>query len=280
MAMGSSRCGALLRREVLRPGVVELRMCAPRGNTFDIALVREFTATIRELESDGTTNAVALTSGIPGIYCAGLDLTMFVDPVPSELRAYWGAFEEMWRTWYTTPLATGASVNGACPALGAILALSADTRLMRDDARSTIGLNETALAMVPPLWLQALLARTIGHRNSERHLQCATMFSVGEAHAVGLVDSIVPASVSNAELLDATVVALEPYLAIPRNARSATKQNQRSACAALADVHSIDRIVECITGDVFQESVARVMSELKLASAAKKAAAAAADVPT
>ena len=257
-------------------------MCAPRGNTFDLALVHEFTTTIRELEQDGTTHGLVLTSSVPRIFCAGLDLQMFVEPVPSELREYWGAFEEMWRTWFTTSLATGASVNGACPALGAILAISADTRIMRNDARSTIGLNETALAMVPPLWLQALLARTIGHRNSERHLQCATMFTVEEAHAVGLIDGIVPASASDAELLDATVVALEPYLAIPRSARSATKQNQRSACAALANVQSIDRIVECITSDVFQASVASIMSELKAASAAKKAnaAAAVADAPT
>ena len=36
----------------------------------------------------------------------------------------------MFQTLYSTPLATCAKINGQCPALGAILALSCDHRVM------------------------------------------------------------------------------------------------------------------------------------------------------
>ena len=266
----------LIQRIELSPGVVEVRLCAPRGNTFNLEMIELFTQTIHELESDVATQGVVLTSGVPHVFCAGLDLTIFLRPEPDALRHYWASFETMWKAWYTTPLCTAAAIGGACPALGAVLALSADYRVMREDARSTIGLNETELAMVPPIWLQAVLGRTLGERESERHLQCATKLAPRDAKAVGFVDATVPEATSDATLVEAGAEALLPFLKIPFAARAQTKMNQRVATASLANPESVEVMAKCILGNDFQNTVAAILKGLKERSAAKKAKAAAA----
>merc|ERR1740129_1189658 len=144
-------------------------------NTFDKDMMLQFEATIKQLEGDKSVQGIILCSGRPRVFSAGLDLSRLVRPDRADFEDFWSTFESMWRTYFMSSLVTVCAVNGSCPALGAVLALSSDYRVMANNGKYTLGLNETSIGMVPPLWLHELCDRTLGHRAAERHLQLSTM---------------------------------------------------------------------------------------------------------
>ena len=54
---------------------------------------------------------------------------------------------------YTCELPVIAQINGTCPAAGCLMAISADYRIMEDNSKFRIGLNETQLGFAAPDWL-------------------------------------------------------------------------------------------------------------------------------
>ena len=95
-----------------------IRMNNRPVNTFNKERFLALEDTIKALEADEKIRGCVITSAIPNIFSAGLDLKAVFDPKEEELREFWAAFESFWKTLYLTPLATVAAVNGACPALG------------------------------------------------------------------------------------------------------------------------------------------------------------------
>ena len=228
-------------------------------------MMKAFTKTIKSLEEDPEVEGMLLTSAFPKVYSAGLDLPAMVNPREADFRQFWITFEELVSTYYMTPLHTVAAISGNAPALGAVLAICSDYRVMADDDKAKFGLNETSLGMVPPQWLAGMTARTIGTRNAELHLGCSSMLSPREAHAVGYLDEVVPAG----ELMGRAVAASVKATKIPANARAAYKQAARRAVADTCGPASVDAMTACVMGGEFQATVSGILEALKQRSAKK-----------
>jgi 3,2-trans-enoyl-CoA isomerase len=91
-----------------------------------------------------------LTSSLPSIFSAGLDLTELYKPDPSRLPKFWESFQQLYIDLYGSRLAIIAAMNGHAPAAGCMLALSSDYRIM---SKGKIGLNESKLGICAPPWL-------------------------------------------------------------------------------------------------------------------------------
>ena len=255
---------------VVRPAadrVVEVCMQAPPVNTFTRPVLEEFTATLAGLEADPGVDGLVLTSGCPNVFSAGLDLNEMHAPHRADFCEYWTMFEKMWKAYYMSPLVTCAAVNGNCPALGAVLALSSDLRLMANNDRFRIGLNETSLGMNPPVWLRKLCERTLGARNAELHLQASTMATPSQAVELGYVDALVSVpgdGVGDDRMLQVALEKMSPLLEVPAKARAQTKMGFRADVAAEADHSaSVETMAESVTGAEFQETVSGILSAMK-----------------
>lgn len=88
----------------------------------------------------------------------------------------------------------------------------------------TIGLNETQLGIVAPLWFQATMRNTIPLRQAEIALTQGKMFSTEEALKIGLVDELAS---DKADALAKCEKFVESFRKIPREARAVTKQSFR-----------------------------------------------------
>jgi enoyl-CoA hydratase/carnithine racemase len=229
------------------PKVKKVVLQKPPVNTFNLQMIETLHQTIRELEADESVTSIVLTSAYPKVFSAGLDLQVLMKPAESDFKHFWSSFEGLVETYYMSRLHTVAAISGSCPALGAVMALCSDYRLMVDDGKSKFGLNETSLGMVPPLWLSALTARTIGHRKGELHLGLSTMFSPRGAFEV------LPKATEHARAASR----------IPAAARAAAKRDARRDIAAQCGPESVDRMAECVLGDEFQNTVAKIVEGLK-----------------
>lgn len=180
-------------------------------------------------------------------------------PTEADLRRFWSAFETMAESFYMTPLHTTAAIQGNAPALSGVLALCCDYRVMTDSESFRFGLNETSLGMVPPAWLAAMTARTIGERRAELHLGGSSMLTPREALDVGYLDEVCE---PDALMQTATAASLKACK-IPFKARAGYKQHVRGPVAAMCGPESVDMMTKCILGDEFQTTVAGIMAAMK-----------------
>lgn len=250
---------SLFNVEVHDGGICVMEMAKPPVNTFDIDMMNEFSRTLSTIEADESIHGLVLTSAFPGVFCAGLDLKFLHKPSREDFVLFWSTFESMWSKYYTSPLCTVAVINGSSPALGAVLSLASDYRVMLDYDKFRFGLNETSLGMIPPLWLQAMTERTLGKRGAEYHLQFSSMLTAKEALQVGYVDALAQDSDAALSLgLD----QLHKLVQVPKGARYAYKLRQRQPIAEMAGEDSVNMMADNILGYEFQHTVQNVLDSL------------------
>eukprot|EP01098_Paradermamoeba_levis_P000650 TRINITY_DN1072_c0_g1_i2.p1 TRINITY_DN1072_c0_g1~~TRINITY_DN1072_c0_g1_i2.p1 ORF type:complete len:283 (-),score=80.29 TRINITY_DN1072_c0_g1_i2:124-972(-) len=192
-------------------------------NSLNLELLTELHSAITHLEKNGKTKAFILSSQVPGIFSAGLDITEFYEPKIERLEAFWRTLQNTWLALYGTSLVTGAAITGHSPAGGCLLALSCDVRVMAQNDKYKIGLNETQLGIVAPFWFKDSMENVIGHRLTERFLQLGSQLSASEALKVGLVDQLVPED----QVLQQTRKELEEWIKVPSVARAMSKKQMR-----------------------------------------------------
>jgi Delta3-Delta2-enoyl-CoA isomerase len=183
---------------------------------------------------------IVLTSSIPGIFSAGLELTELHNPDPQRIRKFWFSFQQVYLDWYGSRLPVVAAMEGHAPAAGCMLALCADYRIMssphkvgaadsEDPKKSSakpprIGLNESQLGIVAPPWLGQQMVDTVGRREAELALQLGTLYTPEQALEIGLIDRIVPSGEAVATALE---VVQKQWMPIPEAGRFGSKRQLR-----------------------------------------------------
>ncbi|KAL3937481.1 MAG: hypothetical protein SGBAC_007418 [Bacillariaceae sp.] len=196
-------------------------MNRPGANTLSLEMCTEISKAIKGLESNEKTQAVILTSALPAIFSAGLDLTELHNPDKDRLPAFWGAFQQLYFDLYGSRLATIGAINGHAPAAGCMLALSCDYRIM---SKGNIGLNESKLGICAPPWLGQQFIDTIGLRRAELALAMGSLFDTKEALDIGLIDEIA----GEDDIIEVAMDRASEWVAIPAPARVASKELTRA----------------------------------------------------
>ncbi|XP_076998264.1 enoyl-CoA delta isomerase 1, mitochondrial [Tamandua tetradactyla] len=242
-------------------GVAVMRLRSPPVNSLSLELLTELLISLEKLENDKTCRGAIITSDCPGIFSAGLDLGEICGRSPAHYTEYWKALQELWLRLYLSRMALVAAINGHCPAGGCLIALSCDHRILADNPKYCIGLNETLLGIITPFWLQDLLVNTVGHRAAERALQLGLLFPPADALRVGLVDQVAPED----QVQAAALSAVGRWTAIPDAARQLTKGMMRRPMAERllkqrdADVQNF---VDFISRDSTQKALQAYMQAL------------------
>ncbi|XP_063171062.1 enoyl-CoA delta isomerase 1, mitochondrial [Candoia aspera] len=243
-------------------GVAVVRLQQPPVNGLSLALLTELCLALQRLEDRRACRGLVLTSAVPGIFSAGLDITEMYGRSEERLAEFWRAVQEIWILLYGSRLATVAAVNGSSPAGGCLMALSCDYRIMADNPKYSIGLNETRLGIVAPFWFKDCLLNTVGHRAAERSLQLGLLYSPQEALKIGLVDELVPEE----KILARAAEVLAQWLAVPDHARQLSKSSLRKQAVDHLLMHreaDIQNFVRFVSRDAIQNSLQKYMEMLK-----------------
>jgi Delta3-Delta2-enoyl-CoA isomerase len=220
--------------------------------------------------------ALVLASSNPKVFSAGLDLKeLYPQPPPdstSDMKAgssdrlikFWKSFQQVYLELYGCRLATVAALEGHAVAGGCMLALCADYRIMNDDPRVTIGLNESQLGIVAPSWLGQQLVDTVGRRTAELGLMRGTLWNPQDAWRINLVDQLAPL----AEVRPTALAVAKELAKIPESARFLGKKlirQNRIDRLAMNRQEDVDNFVSVITNGPTQKRLG-----MYLASLAKK----------
>ena len=179
-------------------------ICLKRSpiNAFSINFLNEILITLKEVNNKKDVLAVIVSSSIPNIFCAGLDLDILIDKPILEVRKFLELlYIELWDTQYNMNKPTIAVIDGAARGGGMTLAISCDIIIASDKA--SFGYPEIDLGLLPAIHFNHL-PKIVGRYRAFDLLFSGRKFDADEALSMGLINKKVP----RANLLDeATKIA-------------------------------------------------------------------------
>jgi enoyl-CoA hydratase len=165
-------------------------------NAFSIDFLNEILITLKEVNNKKDVLAVMITSSIPNIFCAGLDLDILINKPILEVRKFLELlYIELWDTQYNMNKPTIAVIDGAARGGGMTLAISCDIIIASDKA--SFGYPEIDLGLLPAIHFNHL-PKIVGRYRAFDLLFSGRKFDADEAFSMGLINK----KVSKTNLLD------------------------------------------------------------------------------
>jgi enoyl-CoA hydratase/carnithine racemase len=174
-----------IRYEVREGHVGLLTIDRPPVNALGRGLVEDLNAACEALERGGGPRALVIAA-VGKAFCAGADLKERRTMSEQDVRAWVPYLSGTFTRIAVLPMPTIACIQGLAAGGGLELALACDLRVAEEPV--TLGLRETALAIIPGAGGTQRLPRLIGVGRAKKWIFTARMFSAREAHADGVVE--------------------------------------------------------------------------------------------
>lgn len=185
----------LVKYEV-REGVAEITMNRAPVNAINLELARGVIDAYHRAREDEGVRAVILTSAMPQVFSAGLDLKIALDYDGQALRKFIEVFYyEMHEALYRLGKPVIAAVNGHARAAGVTWAVSCDMIVAAEEAE--MGYPEIDVGLLPAMHLVHLPRQAGRHRAAEL-LFTGDIVPAARMQELGVVNHVVP----RAQVLD------------------------------------------------------------------------------
>lgn len=163
---------------------------AAKRNAFNQSMWEALPQLVEEAAANPQVRAILLHSAVPGIFCAGADISELME---RKGDADWRSANQAAINRAQHVLARSvkpviAFVDGDCVGGGCGLALAADIRVATSRAR--FGITPAKLGLVYPLHDTKLLVDLVGPGQAKRMLFTGALINAEEALRIGLVEQI------------------------------------------------------------------------------------------
>jgi enoyl-CoA hydratase/carnithine racemase len=172
-------------------GIAWLRMRTGKANAIGDNFLKLLAEATVELAASAAK--VVILTGDERNFCAGLNLVELWDYNRQEMTEFIRQFSNTFLRFIKLPQVVIAAVNGNAIAGGAILAQTAEYRLMVDSG-AKIGVNEVNLGIPFPRQALAMVASRLARDKYFEVIYQGKLFTPPEALQIGLIDEICPAS--------------------------------------------------------------------------------------
>lgn len=167
--------------------IVNLNRAAGK-NSLSRNMLSQFRQALQDLQFDQSARVVLLQSTVPGVFCAGADLKERATMNASEVGGFVAGLRSAMSSLANLPQPTIAVLEGAALGGGLEMALACDMRVASPTA--TLGLVETALAIIPGAGGTQRLARLVGAAKAKELIFTARKFNGNEALQQGVVNYV------------------------------------------------------------------------------------------
>ena len=171
-------------------GVAEIVMNRAPVNAINHELARQVIDAYKRAKDDSAARAVILTSALPTVFSAGLDLKLALDFDGAALRGFIEVFYyEMHEALYRLGKPVIAAVNGHARAAGVTWAVSCDMIIAAEEAQ--MGYPEIDVGLLPAMHL-VHLPRVAGRHRAAELLFTGDIVSARRMQELGVVNEVVP----------------------------------------------------------------------------------------
>jgi enoyl-CoA hydratase/carnithine racemase len=183
-----------------------------KHNALDVPMFEGILAAAGRLRTEPGVRAVVLHGEGPS-FCSGLDISSIMASGPDRLvgelhgdAPNW--FQRAGYDWVRVPVPVIAAVHGNCLGGGLQIALGADIRIARPDARLSV--MEARWGLVPDMAITRTLTRLVGIDVAKELTYTARVIDGNEADALGLVTRLSDDPLTAARELAAEIATKSP----------------------------------------------------------------------
>ncbi len=180
--------GELVKLEVA-DGIGTIMLNRPPVNALNGQLTEDLAAAARAADTSDEVRAVIIYGG-EKVFAAGADVTEMAEASCAEVARWAGRLQEAMALVAGIGKPVVAAITGYALGGGLELALSADLRIAGEGAR--LGQPEILLGIIPGAGGTQRLSRLVGPARAKDIIFSGRMLKAAEAHAIGLVDRVVP----------------------------------------------------------------------------------------
>lgn len=179
-------------------------------NVYNIRMRDDLYQVLGAIKDDREVRVAIFKGAGEKAFCAGADLSEFLS-APSPIIARQARFgRDVWGLFLSIPQPLIAAIHGHVLGSGIEIALSCDIRIASEDAK--FGLPEVGLGILPAAGGTQTLPRAIGMARALEMLLANRRLSSEEAHAMGLVNQVVPKNklLETAEEMAKKIASFDP----------------------------------------------------------------------
>ena len=229
-------------------GLAEI--CRAPNNFFDIPLIQELAGVFERFDADPAVRCIVLAAEGKN-FCAGADFSAPAQQTVGDQQG--GSLYQQGVRLFRCAKPIVAAVQGAAVGGGLGLSLVADFRVASPESRFTANFNR--LGFHPGFGLSITLPRVVGEQKAAMLFYTGRRIGGEEAHAIGLVDVLVPQTeLRGAALALAAEIALSAPIAVAAT-RKTLRRGLADAIAAITDHELAEQQQHFETAD-FKEGVA------------------------
>jgi enoyl-CoA hydratase/carnithine racemase len=174
-------------------GIIKLNY-AQRRNALGSQLIGELIEGLQELDLDPQMHVVVIMSNVPGVFCAGRDLSEGSSTQASDIvkqREFSDRPAQLWSTLRSLRKVVICAVNGYALAGGCGLAVCCDLVIAAEDA--TFGLPEINVGLFPATIGPAMIRNIASLKKCFELFLTGDRFSAQEAERIGIINKVMPA---------------------------------------------------------------------------------------
>ena len=180
----------LEKRSIDGNDVVIVTMNTNKANVFTEAFLKDMEHCLKELESDAYNQCGVVLTGQGSIFSAGLDLKSMPTLGPKALVDYISRFEHALVRVYQFPRPLVAAINGHAIAAGTCLIAACDQRVVVDNPRTKLGLNEIFMGIPLPCAATEICRFAFTNPTIWEMLLRGQFYSPKHGSSVGMVDEV------------------------------------------------------------------------------------------
>jgi 3-hydroxyacyl-CoA dehydrogenase/enoyl-CoA hydratase/3-hydroxybutyryl-CoA epimerase len=217
-------------------------------NTLKAEFAEEILEILAEIKADDTIKGVVLLSGKKDSFVAGADISMIancesIEEAVALSRKGHSVFEQI----ESLAIPIVAAINGVCLGGGLELAMACHARVCSDNIKTTLGLPEVQLGLLPGGGGTQRLPKLVGIQKSLDMMLTGRHLRPKQALKAGLVDHLVPRSIL-IKTAESIILAYKSNSSKPR---------KRSILDKLLEDNSLGRSI------VFNQARKTVLSKTK-----------------
>jgi 3-hydroxyacyl-CoA dehydrogenase/enoyl-CoA hydratase/3-hydroxybutyryl-CoA epimerase len=161
-------------------------------NKFSAAVMGELGELIDLLAKRGDVKVLTVTSGKPDIFIAGADIKELQRiTIAADALAKARAGQQLFQRWHDLPFPTIAVIDGACLGGGLEFAMACTFRLVTDADRTSLGLPEVTLGILPGWGGTQRLPRLVGPKQALDMILAGKPLNGPKSLKAGLADACV-----------------------------------------------------------------------------------------
>jgi enoyl-CoA hydratase/carnithine racemase len=204
-------------RVEIEGAIATIRLDRPPMNALNAQMQGEIAAAAVKVSADPAVRAVVIYGG-EKVFAAGVDIKEMAEASYPRMAADTRRLQASFTAIAKIPKPVVAAVTGYALGGGMELALCADFRVAGESAK--LGQPEILLGIIPGAGGTQRLPRLVGPARAKDIIFTGRFVAAQEAHAVGLVDKVVP----DDQVLSAAREMVARYATGPAVALSAAKQ--------------------------------------------------------